>query len=344
MPFNFMPKIGTNWKIFIGAISWLLLISFLHYRLNFEHQDRRIITLGYMPVITNLSAPLLDQASKDVTAGSYRFVAMKFASFAEMAESLRHGHIDGAFVIAPLSIVLRQQGEDIKIVYIGNRHESTLVTRKDLNIKSLKDLEGKTIAVPIRYSGHNLALRRLLAEKAPLIDVNIVEMNPPDMAAALGANSLDGYFVGEPFAAKTLFAGKSQRLHYVEEIWDGFICNLLIVRQGLIKTEPNAVKALVTGAIRAGLWAKEHTDDAAAIAAKYWNQPIDLVQYAMNTPPNRIIFDRFTPKQKEMQEMADLMLRFGLLETSDIAGLIDASFAEKTDLHNLTNLRSILPQ
>jgi NitT/TauT family transport system substrate-binding protein len=242
-----------------------------------------------------------------------------------------------------LSIVLKQQGEDIKIVYIGNRHESTFVTRKDLNIQSLKDLEGKTIAVPIRYSGHNLAVRRLLAEKAPLMDVNIVEMNPPDMAAALGAGSLDGYFVGEPFAAKTLFAGKSQRFYYAEEIWNGFICNLLIVRQHLINTEPNAVKALVTGSIRAGLWAKEHQDDAADIAAKYWNQPVDLVKYAMNTPANRILFDRFVPKDKEMQEIADLMLRFGLTESSEIKGLVDASFAEKADVHGITNLRSILP-
>lgn len=344
MQFNFISRLSLEWRIFIGAMAWFIVISFLHYRLNFEHQDRRIITLGYMPVITNLSAPILDQASKDGSSGAYRFVAMKFASFAEMAESLRHGHIDGAFIIAPLSIVLNQQGENVKIVYIGNRHESTFVTRKDLNIHSLPDLAGKTIAVPIRYSGHNLALRRLLAEKAPLMDVDIVEMNPPDMAAALSAGSLDGYFVGEPFAAKTLFAGKSQRFYYVEEIWNGFICNLLIVRNDLIKTEPNAVKALVTGAIRAGLWAKEHQNEAAQIAAKYWNQPFELVQYAMNTPSNRIVFDRFIPKEKEMQEIADLMLRFGLTESADIKDLIDAKFAETADLNGITNLRSVLPR
>lgn len=343
MPLSALNKLAWGWRVSIGAAIWLILITFLHYKLNFEHSERRIITLGYMPVITNLSAPILDQASKDAGSSAYRFVAMKFSSFAEMAESLRHGHIDAAFMIAPLSIVLKQQGEDVKVVYIGNRHESTLVVRKDLDIKLLTDLAGKTVAVPMRFSGHNLALRRLLAEKAPLVNVNIVEMNPPDMAAAITTGALDAYFVGEPFAAKTLYNGDSKRLFYVEEFWDGFICNLLVVRQQLIKTEPKAVKALVTGAIRSGLWAQNHTDDAAVIAAKYWGQPLDLVRYAMNTPKNRIIYDRFTPKESELKAMADLMVRFGLAEMSDIQDLVDASFAQTANLSNITNLNSVLP-
>ncbi|KOR27814.1 hypothetical protein TI04_12480 [Achromatium sp. WMS2] len=235
-------KISNSSMIFAGAILWLVTISTLHYQLNFIHEERRVITIGYMPVVTNLAAPILDAASKQASSGPYRFVALKFASFAEMAESLRSGHIDGAFMIAPLSVVLKQQGENVKIVYIGNRHESTLVTRNDLNITKLQDLDGKTVAVPMRFSGHNLGLRRLLAERAPLIKVNIVEMNPPDMAAALTSGSLDAYFVGEPFAAKTLYNAKAQRLFYVEEIWPNFICNLLLVKQHLIQTEPQGEK------------------------------------------------------------------------------------------------------
>ncbi len=340
---NTLSQLGDGWKNLIIAISWFLIISFLHYWLNFLHEDRRIITMGYMPVVTNLSAPILDQVSKKANSGRYRFVAMKFASFAEMAESLRHGHIDAAFMIAPLAIVLRQQKEDIKVVYIGNRHESTLVTRKDLNIKSLVDLAGKTIAVPMRYSGHNLGLRRLLAEQAPTINVKIVEMNPPDMAAALTSGALDAYFVGEPFAATTLLNGKAQKLFYVEKIWKNFICNLLVVRQKFIATEPEAVKALITGAVRAGLWAKEHPDAAAKIASKYWGQPKKLVKYAINNPPNRIVYDKFIPKVNELEEIAELMVRFGLAEQANIEGLIDASFATMVNLGNI-KFENILPQ
>jgi len=71
-------EIPLPWRIFIGAIGWLILISVLHYWLNADHGTRRVIQMGYMPVITNLAAPLLDEASEN--SDDIRFSAMKFAS------------------------------------------------------------------------------------------------------------------------------------------------------------------------------------------------------------------------------------------------------------------------
>jgi NitT/TauT family transport system substrate-binding protein len=322
-------------------VIWLLLISWLHYRLNVYEGHRKVVQMGYMPVITNLAAPLLDHASRD--GEGVRYKSLKFSSFAEMAEALRNDHIQAAFIIAPLSIVLRQQGTDIKIVYIGNRHESTMVARQDLGAKSLADLAGKTIAVPMRYSGHNLALRQLLAQEGLTNSVNIVEMNPPDMASAMTTGALDAYFVGEPFAAQTIKNGDSSLLFHVEDFWPDFICNLVITKQSLIESEPETVKALVQGAARTGIWAQNNLDEAAEIASQYWNQPVDLIKYAMGNPPDRILFDKFTPSSEEMQKIADLMVDFGLSSSNDISGLIDDSFARGADTTDITDLASILP-
>ena len=119
-----MLGLSTGWKIGLIALGWLVLISWLHYALNFERDSGQLIRMGYMPVITNLAAPILDYASEG--RKGLRFEALKFSSFAEMAEALRNNHIQAAFIIAPLSIVLHQQGAGVKIIYIGNRHESTL--------------------------------------------------------------------------------------------------------------------------------------------------------------------------------------------------------------------------
>jgi NitT/TauT family transport system substrate-binding protein len=328
------------WRILIVALVWLTLISSLHYWFNVTREDSRVIRLGYMPVITNLAAPLLDQATKG--AKSTRFEAIKFSSFSEMGEALRNEKIQAAFIIAPLSIVLRQQGEDIKIVYIGNRHESTLVTRKDLNISSLQDLAGKTLAIPIRYSGHNLSILQLLEKEGLTGQIKIVEMNPPDMSTSLATGSLDAYYVGEPFAARALKGGHAKLLNYVEDVWPNFICNLVIVKQKFIERDPDAVKMLVQGAARSGLWAQANMKQAADIASKYWNQPIDLVEYAMNTPNNRIRYNQFVPKQDEMQQIADLMLHFGLIKKNDISGLVEDKFAKATNVEGISDFASIL--
>jgi NitT/TauT family transport system substrate-binding protein len=334
-------RLSTAWRIGLAAVGWLILISWLHAAFNVDRAQRPLILMGYMPVITNMAAPLLDYASKDGVG--LRFEALKFSSFSEMGEALRNGHIQAAFIIAPLSIVLHQQQAGVKIVYIGNRHESTLVFRNTLDAKTFADLRGKTIAVPLRYSGHNIAARRL-AEEYGLTgsDLKIVEMNPPDMPSALAIGALDAYFVGEPFGAMTIRSGVAKVLHYVEQVWPGFICNLVLVRDDLINKHPDRVKDLVQGAARAGYWAREHPEEAARIIARYWNQSADFVEYALTTPPNRIVYDRFLPKEEEIQFLADQMVKYSLLENNNISGLVDDRFAKAVNLEGITDTKSIL--
>ncbi|WP_373497978.1 ABC transporter substrate-binding protein [Desulfococcus sp.] len=321
------------------VMGWLVAISVFHFRLNVDRGGRRTIAMGYMPVIANLAAPLLDYATRE--GSGVRFKAVKFASFAEMAAALRNNEIQAAFIIAPLAIVLKQQGVDVRVVYIGNRHESTLVARRGLKVGSIEELAGRTVAVPIRYSGHYLLLQKALAERGLSGEVRLVEMNPPDMASALASGGLDAYFVGEPFAAQTLKSGEAVRVHYVEEMWPGFICNLMIVRKPLIDEAPDLVRRMVTGAVRSGLWAKHHIREAAAIASHYWRQPTDLVEYALGTPEGRIRFEDALPRLEEIQEIADLMVRFGLSGNRDVGGLVDDRFVRMVDAKEVATLAQI---
>ncbi len=327
-------------KLFVIPVFWLIGISVAHYYLNFESSDRRVFRMGYMPVITNMAAPLLDYVSEG--EDGVRYKAIKYSSFAEMAESIRNNHIDAAFMIAPLSIVLRQQGTDIKLVYIGNRHESTLVTRKDLNITEFPQLAGKTVAVPMRFSGHNLSVLQLVKKYQLQGDINIVEMNPPDMASALASGELDAYYVGEPFAAKTLKSGHASLLSYAEDVWPNFICNLVIVNNSLIESDPELIQQFVSAAARSGQWAQKNPDEAAEIASSYWNQDVELVKYALNTPKNRIVYDQFVPQAAEMQQIADMMVENALIADHSIEGLIDDRFARKADLTRIEGLGSVL--
>lgn len=321
-------------------LVWLILIAWLHYRLNFQSSDRQILRMGYMPVITNLAAPILDHVSRQGT-GIY-FQAVKFTSFAEMAEALRNNSIQAAFIIAPLAIVLHQQKEDVKVVLIGNRHESTLVARKGLHASRLEDLTGSTIAVPMRYSGHNLWLRKELEKRGLERNIRVVEMNPPDMASALTSGALDAYFVGEPFAAQTVLSSDANVVAYVESEWPGFICNLVLVRGGWLENHIEAVRKMVEGAARSGLWAKRHPEEAARIASRYWNQAESLVYQALTKPEGRIVYDRYTPKAGELRFLADLMHRYGLTEQADVTGLVDDRFARNASTAGIDGLDTIL--
>ncbi len=327
-------------KLTVLFFGWLALITVSHYWLNIRQPEKEhVIRMGYMPVVTNLAAPLLDHVSK--YDSKLRFKALKFSSFAEMAEALRNGNIEAAFIIAPLAVVLRQQGVDVKVVMIGNRHESTLVAKKSLKAKSLKDLAGATIAVPMRYSGHNLCILREIEANGLEGKIKIVEMNPPDMASALTSGALDAYFVGEPFAMQTVLGGDADVVAYAESFWPNFICNLLLVKNEWIDAKPQLVRSLVEMAVRSGLWAKKHPDQAAQIASGYWNQPVSLVQHALTVPQQRVCYERFVPKTCELQMIADLMVRFNLVQQADITGLIDDRFALDAKTDGISSLETI---
>ena len=345
MPFSLTPPAGSHTltlpdKLGLIFLVWLVFIAWLHFQLNHQSVNRKVVRMGYMPVVTNLAAPLLDYVSRHGD-GVY-FEAVKFSSFAEMAEALRNDSIQAAFIIAPLAVVLHQQGVDVKVVLIGNRHESTLVARKTLYATRLEDLSGRTIAVPMRYSGHNLCLQKMIEEKGLGGKIRVVEMNPADMASALTSGALDAYFVGEPFAAQTVLSGDADVVDYVETLWPDFICNLVLVKSSWIHANPVVVRQLVETAARSGLWAGRHPDEAARIASGYWNQSVELVRHALTTPGGRVVYDRFVPHTAEIQTMADLMVRYDLIRQANITGLVDDRFALAASTTGIDGLDSIL--
>ncbi|MGC9967171.1 MAG: ABC transporter substrate-binding protein [Syntrophobacteraceae bacterium] len=323
---SFLPG-STGSRIALTAIAWLLVITMSHLYLHGERRTANLVRMGYMPVVANLASPLVDYVTK---GDDLYFEALKFSSFSEIGEAFRSGHIQAAFIIAPLAIALFEQGVPLKIVYIGNRHESTLVMRLGVKCELPSDIAGKTIAVPIRYSGHFLALKRYLRQHC--LDgsgVSIVEVPPPDMPAALASSQIDGYFVGEPFASKALAGGTAKRFLDVESVWPKFICNVLIVREELIREHPQWVEQLVATAARSGIWAESHVDEAIEIVSRYWGQdPADIL-YAFSHPPGRFRFDLYVPVAEELNEVFQEMRREGLTGTDiDTRAIVEDRFAK----------------
>ena len=87
------------------------------------------------------------------------------------------------------------------------------MVRSDSPYQHFAQLKGKRIAIPSRFAVDFLFLRKMLAqENMTPDDVQIMEMAPPDMPAALYANAVDAYCTGEPFGAAAQSAGYARPL------------------------------------------------------------------------------------------------------------------------------------
>ena len=129
---------------------------------------------------------------------------VRFNGFPEIKESVIAGHLPATFMLAPLAMALVEQGVPVKIVYLGHRDGTALMVGKDSGILSVRDLRGRKVAIPNRFSNQNLLLRKALADQGMTVeDIELIEMPPPDMPAALYSKAVDGITSGEPFMAQT---------------------------------------------------------------------------------------------------------------------------------------------
>jgi len=287
---------------------------------------RETLAVGFLPVTCHLTCPVTDFASK--TSRSTRFDSQRFTDFPTVVETLKGGRIDATFMIAPLAMKLREQGVNVKIVYLGHRDGSTVIVRKDLPARSLKDLAGRTFAIPSKYSNQHLVIRKLMKDEGmDPAAIRFVELPPPDMPGALASKAIDAYFIGEPHAARAELDGSGRVLYHAKDIWPRFISCVLVVTERLIAERPAVVRDLVRGIAESGEWADTHRLDAARLVAPYFRQDESLIRYVLTQPPDRVSYRMLTPQDDEMQVIADMALEAGVLERRlDVKGLVDRQF------------------
>jgi len=165
-------------------------------------------------------------------------------------------------------------------------------------------------------------------------DIEIVEMAPPDMPAALYAKAVDAYCTGEPFGAAAQRAGYARPLRMTRDEWRNYICCVLTVREELIKTNRPLVQDLVNHVMGAGLWLdqkQENRNKAVAIAAgrKFFNQDPNIIKFVMENPTDRVTYGDLRMIRTEFEELMQLSVEAGTIK-HPIAyeSYMDESFAK----------------
>ena len=239
----------------VTAFVWVAAITGAHVAMNLPKPatwfaKEKKMKIGFLPVTCHLTCPVTDFINKEMQGEGF-FEPMKFSGFPELKESFISGDLRATFILAPMAIALREQGVPIKIVYLGHRDGTALMVHKDSNIRSIADLRGKTVAVPSRFSNQRLLIfRALKANGMTIKDINLIEIPPPDMPAALYSKSVDAVTSGEPFMAQCELDGYGRVLYLTKDIWPNFISCVLAVNEAEIRDHPEKVQQLVDGIVR----------------------------------------------------------------------------------------------
>lgn len=310
----------------IVCIVWLCLITGLHGSLNLKWFAKKPANasreekfrIGFLPVTCHLTCPVTDFINKETT-GEGLFEPVRFNSWPELKEAYLSGYTPATFILAPMAIALREQGVPIKIVYLGHRDGSAVMVHKDSSIHRMEDLRGKKVAVPNRYSNQRLLIFRALKQAGMTVkDIELVEMPPPDMPAALYSKSVDAISSGEPFMAQTELDGYGRVLWLTKDVWPNFISCVLAVHEDMIKKNRPAVQKLVDGIASSGKWidqSMDHRMDAAQFVAKnYYNQNPRLLTFVLSKPPDRVKYTNLALRRPDFEEIEALAKDSGIIE------------------------------
>ncbi|WP_206667290.1 ABC transporter substrate-binding protein [Candidatus Methylobacter oryzae] len=234
------------------------------------------LRIGYLP-ITDASPFLVAHAKKFYAEEGLDVEQPKlFRAWPQLVEAFLAGQIDVIHLLAPTTLMVRYGSKfPAKIVAWNHVNGSALTVAPDVN--NLRDLAGKTVAVPFWFSIHNVILQHLLRKEGLVAvskfsgkanEVKLVIMPPPDMLSALANGSIAGYIVAEPFnaAAENLKVGKI--LRFTGDVWQSHACCVVFMREADLELRPEWSQGVVNSIVKAQRWIRENRQETAQILSK----------------------------------------------------------------------------
>jgi len=188
---------------------------------------------------------------------------------AEM-DALAANQIDMGYVGVAPAVLAAARKVPLSIVSGVNLEGSGLVTGMDIN--SVAELKSKKIATPAPGSIQYVMLGMLLANNN--LGYNDIELfpgtvKPPDMAQSLQTGRINGYFVWEPFVARSVVGGYGKVLVDSKDIWPGHPCCVIVTGGDFGRLHGNTVASVIRAHRRAIDFIDAYPAEAKAIAAKW---------------------------------------------------------------------------
>jgi len=199
---------------------------------------------------------------------------------AEM-DALAANQLDMGYVgIAP-SVLAAARKIDLSIISGVNLEGSALAT--EIGINSVTDLKSKKVATPAPGSIQYVMLGMLLSQNSmSFADLELFPgtIKPPDMPQSLQTGRISGYFVWEPFVAKSLAGGYGKALIESREIWPGHPCCVVVTRNDFALNNDKVVTAVINAHRKAVQFIGNNPAEARSIAQKWTRLDADVIDSA----------------------------------------------------------------
>jgi len=232
---------------------------------------QKTVTFAYQDMMNPFR--WVQQSGEVEKATGYKINWRQFGGGGDVIRAMASGDVAIGEVGSTGVATAISQGMDVELFWILEdiAAAEALVARNGSGVNSIADLKGKKIATPFVSTSHFQLLYALNKAGLKATDAQILNMRPPEIAAAWDRGDIDATFIWDPVLGKVKKNGKV--LTTSGDICKQGACTFdgLIVTRKFAKENPEFMVALVKALAKQDADyrgnAKAWTGDAAKVAA-----------------------------------------------------------------------------
>lgn len=201
------------------------------------------LRIGWQPIVEPGRVPQADGAYEAATGATITW--NRFEGGADVIAAIASGSIDIGYVGSSPLTVAASQGLPIETIYVvGNIAEAEALAVKD--IADPAELAGKKIATPFVSTAHYSLLTALKHWEIDPAALEIINLRPPEIAAAWERGDIDGAYVWDPVLTQIKSTGGTVLADSTDVAeWGGPTFDAWIVRKDFADQNPEVVRAFV---------------------------------------------------------------------------------------------------
>lgn len=200
------------------------------------------LNIGYQPIVEPSRVPQADGTYEKVTGAKINW--QKFDGGADVIAAIASGSLDIGYVgSSPLAAASSRELPIETIFVVGLISEAEALAVK--SIEKPEDLAGKKIATPFVSTAHYSLLTALKHWKVDPKSVEILNLRPPEIAAAWERGDIDGAYVWDPVLAQLKKSGTVLATSADVAEWGGPTFDAWIVSKTFAEKHPDVVTAFV---------------------------------------------------------------------------------------------------
>ena len=203
--------------------------------------DDKVLKVGTLKLIHGISAYFYE---KFVPPG-HTVEVYPFESPTDGKNAVLTGTVDTCIHGIAAFLLGAAAGEPVMIVANANNKGMAVIAGVNTDIRSIKDLKGKRVAIWPGSTQEAVILERLRMEGMSIKDIQPIRLQFSDHPAALARGDIDAYVGAEPAPGISLANGTGRLVEYPYSTPIGSLNMILSASEKAVKENPERIRTIV---------------------------------------------------------------------------------------------------